>query len=238
MITIDSLTVRYGSLTALDGVTMHLAERAVHGVAGASGAGKSSLLNVLYGLVAPDGGAVSRAGHPLRRRDIAYLEGRQRFFEGLTGRDMLDMAARWRTLEDPVDAAREFRLPLDRPIAAWPAQMQRKLALLLVLTQRKPLLLLDEPFRELDTGSGLVVQELLRRRRSEGSTILLTSRELAPLEALCDDIRILDKGRITAEFRPGESTRAAKTPEETDAGKLEELLRLHGLTHFDNGKIN
>lgn len=236
MITIDALTLRYGSLTALDGVTMHLAECAVHGITGAAGTGKSSLLDAVYGLVAPDGGIVSRAGHPLRRRDMAYLEGRDILYGGLTGRDLLDMTARYRPGYDPAPLVRLFGLPLGQRVDTWTPERRRKLALCIVLMQRKPLLLLDEPFRGLGIEEALAVQELLRSRKSEGATILLTSREFAPLEALCDDIRRLEGGRLTAEYRRGEYARAAEAARQAE--ELEELLRRSGLTHFDNGKIN
>lgn len=71
MITIDSLRVRLGGRTVLDGVTMHLPQNAVHGLVGINGAGKTTLMNTLYGFVAPSGGSITLDGHPLRRRDIA-----------------------------------------------------------------------------------------------------------------------------------------------------------------------
>lgn len=229
MITINALTLRYGSTTALDGVTMHLTERAVHGLVGISGAGKSSLLGAVYGVVAPDSGSITRAGHPLRRHDMAYLEAEPRFYEGLTGRDMLDLTAHYLTTYDPEPLVRLFGLPVDRQIATWPDEMKKRLALTLTLMQRKPLLLLDEPFEGLDGECLGAMQELLLERRAEGATLLVASQRLAELEPLADDIRLLDRGRITAEYRRGEYARAN--------GALEELLARHFLTPF-NGKIS
>lgn len=229
MITIDSLTVRYGSLTALDGVTMHLSERAVHGIVGVNGAGKSSLFNALYGFVTPASGSVTRSGHPLRRRDMAYLEGENFFYDGMTGRDMLDLAAHYHPTSDPAPYVRLFALPVDRPIATWSAGMKKKLALTVTLMQRKPVLLLDEPFNGLDMESLYAAQQLILQRRAEGATVLVSSHLLTTLETLCDDIRLLDDGRITAEYRREEYPRAAS--------ELEEMFHRHYLTHF-NGKIN
>ena len=64
MITIDSLTVRYGQKTVLDRLTMHLAEGAVHGLAGINGAGKTTLFETLFGLVRPAAGSITRFGRP------------------------------------------------------------------------------------------------------------------------------------------------------------------------------
>ena len=233
MITIDALTVRYGSLTVLDGLTMHLSERAVHGVVGVDGAGKSSLLRAVYGIITPDSGSVTRAGHPLRRRDMAYLEDEPRFYDGVTGRDLPDLTAHCHPSSDPssdpAPYVRLFALPVDRPIAAWPAGMRKKLALTVALMQRKPLLLLDEPFDGLDAQSLYTVRQLIAQCRDEGSTVLVTSQRLATLEPLCDDIRLLDEGRVTAEYRRGEYARAA--------GELEKFFARHYLTCY-HGKIN
>lgn len=229
MITIDSLTVRYGSLTALDGLTMHLPERAVHGLVGVNGAGKTSLFNALYGFVTPAGGSVTRSGHPLRRREMAYLESENLFYDGMTGRDMLDVAAHYHPTSDPAPYVRLFALPVDRPVAEWSAGMRKKLALTVTLMQRKPVLLLDEPFNGLDMESLCAAQQLILQRRAEGATVLVSSHRFSTLEALCDDIRLLDGGRITAEYRRGEYRRAA--------GELEEMFHRHYLTHF-NGKIS
>lgn len=236
MITIDSLTVRYGSVTALDGITMHLTERAVHGVVGAGGAGKSSLLATIYGLVIPESGSITRSGHPLPRRGMAYLEAEPHFYDGLTGRDLLDLTARFHPSSDPESFVRRFGLPVDRPIAAWPAAVRKMLALSVVMMQRKPLLLLDEPFDGLDAAQCRAVRELLAQCRDEGATVLVTSQRPATLATLCDDIRLLDNGRITAEYRRGEYAGATAAWGKTEA--LEELLRQNGPAPFDKGKIN
>mgnify|MGYP000858441286 CR=1 FL=1 len=81
MITIDALRICDGERTPLDGVTMLLTANAVHGIAGE---GRSELLRAVYGLAVPESGSVTSGGHPLRRRDMAYLEAEPRFWPGLT----------------------------------------------------------------------------------------------------------------------------------------------------------
>ena len=83
MITIDSLTVRYGPQTVLDNLTMHLSERSVHGLVGVNGAGKTTLFDTFFGLVTPDSGSITHSGHPLRRSEIAYLESETFFYDGI-----------------------------------------------------------------------------------------------------------------------------------------------------------
>lgn len=86
MITIDALRICDGERTPLDGVTMLLTANAVHGIAGE---GRSELLRAVYGLAVPESGSVTSGGHPLRRRDMAYLEAEPRFWPGLTAGDCL-----------------------------------------------------------------------------------------------------------------------------------------------------
>ena len=90
MITIDALRICDGERTPLDGVTMLLTANAVHGIAGE---GRSELLRAVYGLAVPESGSVTSGGHPLRRRDMAYLEAEPRFWPGLTAGDCLGLVA-------------------------------------------------------------------------------------------------------------------------------------------------
>lgn len=97
MITIDALRVRDGERTPLDGVTMLLTANAVHGIAGE---GRSELLRAVYGLAVPESGSVTSGGHPLRRRDMAYLEAEPRFWPGLTAGDCLGLVRRYHPASD------------------------------------------------------------------------------------------------------------------------------------------
>ena len=229
MITIDPLSVRRDGRTLSDGVTMHLAEGAVHGFSGTDDAVWTALFDALFELVRPDTGGVTRFGRPLRRSETAYLERRIRFFDGLTVRDLLDLTARRHPGSDPETCIRLLGLPPDRQLTALPAAVQRKTALAATLMQRKPVLLLDEPFDGLDAESLEAAQRLILRRQAEGATVLVASRLLPALEPVCDDIRLTDGGRIAAEYRRGEYARAGQ--------ELERLFALrYGVT--TSGKIS
>ena len=184
MITIDSLTVRYGPQTVLDNLTMHLSERSVHGLVGVNGAGKTTLFDTFFGLVTPDSGSITRSGHPLRRSEIAYLESETFFYDGMTGRDLLDLTAHYNPSSDPAPYVRVFGLPVDRPVAGWSAGMKRKLALTVTLMQQKPLLLLDDLFDKLDAGR---VEQLIRLVSDETfGQILITDCNPTRLKAILD----------------------------------------------------
>ena len=108
MITIDALRICDGERTPLDGVTMLLTANAVHGIAGE---GRSELLRAVYGLAVPESGSVTSGGHPLRRRDMAYLEAEPRFWPGLTAGDCLGLVRRYHPASDPAPLLRRLPVP-------------------------------------------------------------------------------------------------------------------------------
>ena len=210
MITIDSLSVRRDGRTLSDGVTMHLAEGAVHGFSGTDDAVWTALFDALFGLVRPDAGGVTRFGRPLRRSETAYLERRIRFFDGLTVRDLLDLTARRHPGSDPETCIRLLGLPPDRQLTALPTAVQRKTAPAATLMQRKPVLLLDEPFRGLDVESLFAVQRLILQLGTEGRTLLVAADSLTPLDGICDDLYVLGGGCVRGRYEHYEFQRAAR----------------------------
>lgn len=210
MITADNLTVRLGRRDILSRLNMHLTEGAIHGIVGINGAGKTTLLRTLYGLLRPTSGSVTRNGRPLNRREMALLETEPAFYEGMTGRDLLDLTAHYHPSSDPEPYLRLFALPADEPVDNWSTGMKRKLALSSVLMQRKEVMLLDEPFNGLDMESLYVTRLLLSRRRAEGATLVVTSHLMEPLAELCDDLFVLDGAAIAARYDRREFPRAVR----------------------------
>ena len=198
MITIDALRVRDRERTPLDGVTMLLTANAVHGIAGE---GRSELLRAVYGLAVPESGSVTSGGHPLRRRDMAYLEAEPRFWPGLTAGDCLGLVRRYHPASDPAPLLR--RLPV-------PPNERKRLALILLLMQRKRVLLLDEPFCGLDAESVFVVQQLILQLGCEGRTLLVAADSLALLDGICDDLYVLGGGQVQGRYEHYEFQRAIR----------------------------
>ena len=174
MITIDSLRIRDGKRMLLDGVTMHLPQSAVHGIAGE---GRGALLRAIYGDLQPEDGTISEAGHPLQRREMVLLEADPRFWPGLTARDCLDTEA-----------------------ASLGAEARKHLGIILTLMRGKRILLLDEPFRELAPERIFVMQQLLLHLGSEGRTVILTSTRIPLIEGVCDDLYLLGGGKVLARY--------------------------------------
>ncbi len=210
MITIDSIRVREGRRTILDGVTMHLPRNAVHGIAGE---GRGALLRTVYGLTTPEAGSVSEAGQPLRQRDMAFLEADPHFWPGLTARDCIGLIRCYDRTENPEALIRRFPVPLDTEAERLDSVARKHLGIILTLMRDKRILLLDEPFRELEPERIFVMQQLLLHLGTEGRTVLLTSGKITPLEGVCDDLYLLGGGCVLARYEHYELGRAVGIPD-------------------------
>ncbi len=210
---------------ALKGISFHVDEGEVYGLLGPNGSGKSTLIRILSTLLIPDGGRVSVLGHRLPgeewwvRRHIGRVSVDAAFYKKLSIRENLLYAAQLYGI--PRDEAQRrsmailerLRLESRRfndPLEEMSRGMQQKVAVTRALLINPPLLLLDEPTTGLDPKSRRDVQSYLEDlRREQGTTILLTTHDMAEAERLCDRIGFIAHGRLVAEGTAGELKLAA-----------------------------
>ena len=196
MISIENLTLSYNKRsTVIDSLSLFLEENNIHGIVGMNGAGKTTLLNAIYGLIKRDSGEIHRAGQKITKRDISYLTTENYFYSNITGREYIGL---FRNAHFDLDKWNElFSLPLDELIDHYSTGMKKKLALLSILKQDKPILILDEPFNGLDIETCRIIRSILLRLKERGKTVIITSHILETLTNLCDYIHYLENGRIT-----------------------------------------
>jgi len=195
MISINNLVVSYRKeRNVIDSLSLDLAERTIHGIVGLNGAGKTTLLDAVYGLTKSDAGEISFRGEMLNKKQMSYLVTENFFYSNITGREYLSLfqnkrfnTGRWNEL---------FCLPLDQIVDGYSTGMKKKLALLGVLKQDKPILILDEPFNGLDMETCSIMRSILLQLKEKGKTIIITSHILETLTHLCDCIHYLERGRI------------------------------------------
>lgn len=217
MISIRAVTRRFGKLTAVDRLSLELAEGEIFGLVGPDGAGKTTTLRMLGGLLDPDEGAISIAGLDVatqldRVKDQAgYMA--QRF--GLYGDLTVEENLRFYSDLFSVNAAERERMVSEflqltrmaafrhRPAAKLSGGMKQKLALICTLLHRPRVLLLDEPTNGVDPLSRRDFWEILYRLASEGMTILVTTSYLDEAER-CNRVGLMHRGRLIECAPPAE----------------------------------
>lgn len=195
MISINNLTVSYQNKPRiLHGLNLEIEEGKIHGIAGLNGSGKTTLLNTLFGLKKPEKGIITSKNCNINKKHISYLTTENYFYPYITGREYLSLfqnelfnTRHWNEL---------FGLPLHQVIDEYSSGMKKKLALMGVLKQDKPIMILDEPFNNLDIETNRTVRTLLLKMKENGKTIIVTSHIIETLTNLCDRIHYLENGRI------------------------------------------
>jgi ABC-2 type transport system ATP-binding protein len=203
-IEITTLVKTFGSTRALDGLEMTVRTGEVHGFLGPNGSGKSTTIRVLLGLIRADSGrAVLLGGDPwsdavaLHRR-LAYVPGDVNLWPNLTGGEVIDLLGRLRGGLDPKrrdQLLERFDLDPTKKARTYSKGNRQKVALVAALASDVELLLLDEPTSGLDPLMEALFRDTIREVTDGGRTVLLSSHILAEVEALCDRVSIIRKGR-------------------------------------------
>ncbi|HET9422296.1 MAG TPA: ATP-binding cassette domain-containing protein [Nocardioides sp.] len=209
MITIDSLTRKYGAFTAVDDVTFTAEPGRVTGFLGPNGAGKSTTMRVLVGLTDPTAGRATIldrrfADLPNPGREVGVLLDASAQHAGRTGREILVVAQRTMGLPaSTVDAMLE-RVSLTpeeagRRVRNYSLGMRQRLGIATALIGDPEVLILDEPANGLDPAGIRWMRDLLRDFADQGGTVLLSSHLLHEIEVIADDIVVIGNGRIVAQ---------------------------------------
>ena len=210
MIELRNLRVMYGELCAVDDLSLRLEAGVFFGLLGPNGAGKSSALSCLAGLQTPSEGAVLVGGFDPRQRprEVQKLLGyapqslalypsltvlnNLKIFGGLVGLSKKNLSRRidWALEAASLESHRRVR------VGHLSGGMQRRLNLVAALLHDPQVLLCDEPTAGVDPQSRAHLFELLRRLHKEGRTILYTTHYMEEVEALCEEVAIMDRGRL------------------------------------------
>ncbi len=212
-IEVRGLTKTFRGQIAVDGLTFTVGRGTFFGFLGPNGAGKSTTIKMLTGLLRPTAGEATIEGLTLSRDLLAIkaligiLPEELPLYERLTGEEYLLFAGRMYGLP-AVECRRRTGELLDflsltedggKLVADYSQGMKKKLALAAALIHNPRVLFLDEPLNGIDPVSGRIVTDLLLRLAAKGVTLFFTSHVLDVVERLCNEVAVIDHGRIIAQ---------------------------------------
>ncbi len=197
----------YGSIVAVDSLDLVIGQGETVALIGPNGSGKTTSLKAALGLVHPTTGKVMVAGSDATsdgravRQLLGYLPQRLTFPEGLTARSAMELYARLRGSTTDIDVLLH-RVGLidaaDRTAETFSGGMRQRLGIAIALLGEPAALIMDEPTAALDPGGALMVRDLLRGIRNDGTTVLLSSHDLAEVATLADRVAIFVAGKLVA----------------------------------------
>ncbi|MFL4496068.1 ABC transporter ATP-binding protein [Streptomyces sp. VTCC 41912] len=242
-IRVADLHKSFGRTHALDGLDLTVGAGEVHGFLGPNGAGKSTTLRVLLGLLRADRGTAQVLGRdPWQdavevHRRVAYVPGDVTLWRNLSGGEVIDLYGRLRGWLDPArrdELLERFELDPTKKGRTYSKGNRQKVALVAAFASDVDLLVLDEPTSGLDPLMEEVFQSCVAEERDRGRTVLLSSHVLSEVEALCDRVSIVRRGRTVESGSLGELRHLTRTTVVAElAGPpagLDGLSGVHGLT--------
>jgi len=225
------LTRRFGAFTAVDRVTFDVKRGEVFGFLGANGAGKTTAIRMLTGLLSPSSGTATVAGHDVLReadaikRDIGYMSQRFSLYEDLTVRENIRLYGGIYDLGDRDIRDRTARMlarlglehAADAYVRAIPLGWRQQLAFSVALLHEPRVVFLDEPTSGVDPITRRQFWELIYEAAASGTTVLVTTHYMDEAE-YCDRISIMVAGRIAALGPP------AELKQEFEAASIDEVF--------------
>jgi ABC-2 type transport system ATP-binding protein len=229
-IVMENLVKRFEDVTAVDGVSLQVAEGELFGLLGPNGAGKTTIINILCGLIEPTSGSCKVGGYDVQKetRKVKELIGvcpqETAVYPSLTGSENVELFGDLYTMNKKALRDRSALLlekmgltqDARRRTEKYSGGMKRRLSLVLSLIHDPRIAFLDEPTVAMDPQSRHAVWDFIKDLKSKGKSIILTTHYMEEAEELCDRVGIIDHGRLIALGPPREliSKNKAKNLEE------------------------
>ena len=202
LVVCSGLTKRFGALTALDHVDLHLNSGRIVGLLGPNGSGKTTLIKLMSGLLRPTEGNISIAGYPIGPQSkavVAYLPDKMFYANWMKAEDLIDLFADFyadfrRERAGAMCAA--LGIGMRASVKSMSKGTQEKLQLILVMSRDAKLYLLDEPIAGVDPAARDFILRTILTNYMPESTILLSTHLIADIEPVLDEAVFLKEGRV------------------------------------------
>ena len=213
LVSIISLVKRFGSFTAVNGLSLEIPPGCLFALLGPNGAGKTTTIKLLMGLLKPTEGSVTVCGMDAFTDSVAvkaqvgYLPDEPVFYDFMRGREIIRFCGEMRGLSGEIIIRRSCELAerlqlsgaLEEFAENYSRGMKKKLGLICAMLHDPPLLILDEPTNGLDPHSTQVLHALMKETVAAGRTVFFSTHLLDQAERLCDRVAIVKNGAVAAE---------------------------------------
>lgn len=225
---------------ALNKVSIRVPEGAVFGLLGPNGAGKTTLIRIITRITAPDSGEVLLNGSPLNREDIykiGYLPEERGLYKKMKVGEQAMYLARLKGMsrdqahQEIVKWFNKFEIMgwYNRKVEELSKGMQQKVQFISTIIHNPDLLIFDEPFSGFDPVNAELIKQEMLKLKAEGKTIILSTHNMESVEALCDEIALIDKSEVVLQGSVYELRNQHK----------KDIYKFRLLTHkFDNEQLN
>jgi ABC-2 type transport system ATP-binding protein len=208
MLNIRNLSKKFDAVTALDNINMTVKEASIYGLVGTNGAGKTTILKLLAGVLQADDGFVGIDGRsvwdsPEEKERIAFIPDNLTFFNRYTPREAAKYFSGFYKRWDQdvfTEIVSAFDLPKGRRMAGYSKGMQKQAVFAIMLATSPDYLILDEPIDGLDPLVRRIIWKyIIKAAADRGMTTVVSSHNLREMEGFCDSIGIIDKGKMALE---------------------------------------
>ena len=209
MAIIETKEVRkaFGEKVALDGVSLAIPEGKIFGLLGPNGAGKTTLIRIINRITIPNSGEVLFQGRPITQRDvekIGYMPEERGLYRKMKVGDQAMYLAQLKgmTAAEARAALKEWFVRFeiqswwDKKVEELSKGMAQKLQFITTVVHKPSLMILDEPFSGFDPVNADLIRKEILRLKDEGATIILSTHDMASVEELCDEIALVNHGKL------------------------------------------
>lgn len=209
MLQCNSITKRFGDFAALDDVSIEVPKGKIFGLLGPNGAGKTTLIRIINRITIPSSGQVLLGGERMTDemvRSIGYLPEERGLYKKMKVGDQAVYFARLRGMStsEAISELKKWFIKFgiqswwDKKIEELSKGMAQKVQFVTTVVHKPKVLILDEPFSGFDPVNAQLIRNEILRMRDEGTTIILSTHNMASVEELCDNIVLLNKSKVVA----------------------------------------
>jgi len=209
-IELNKVRKTYDHFVAVDDLTFHIEQGAVFGLLGPNGAGKTSTIRMMIGITAPDSGQINLFGKPFERKSlekVGYLPEERGLHKKMTVVDQLVFLGQLHGLDAGTARQKaaawcerlEISDWLPKKVEELSKGMQQKIQFIATLMHDPDFIVMDEPFSGLDPVNVVLLKDVLLELKAKGKTILFSTHQMDTVEKLCDDICLINRGKLVLE---------------------------------------